>query len=92
MSQANYIGAQIRSHAFSFDITPRNQHEQEQAAMIIEKLEDGQLGAKKRDMGGLLLDFPSSIVNIIEVMRGLVLRQQVDEVYYCCLLLEMSNC
>lgn len=58
MSQANYIGAQIRSHAFSFDITPRNQREQEQAAMIIEKLEDGQLGAKKRDMGGLLLDFP----------------------------------
>lgn len=60
MTQATYVGANIRNHKFSFTVTPRNKHEQLAITKIIELLENSQLPAKRNDLGGILLDFPDT--------------------------------
>lgn len=58
MTQATYVGANIRNHKFSFNLVPRNKEEQIAITKIIKLLEDSQLPARRNDMGGILLDFP----------------------------------
>lgn len=58
MTQATYVGSNIRTHKFTFNLIPRNKEEQIAITKIIELLEDSQLPAKRNDLGGILLDFP----------------------------------
>ena len=59
MSQASYVGANIRTHSFEFNMVPRSKHEALECKKIIEMLQYCSLGEKRKEIGGILMNFPS---------------------------------
>ena len=59
MSQASYIGANIRTHSFEFHMVPRNKNEALECKKIIELLQYCSIGERSTVMQGLLVNFPS---------------------------------
>ena len=59
MSQASYVGANIRTHSFEFHMVPRNQTEAIECKKIIEMLQYCSIGERSTVLQGLLVNFPS---------------------------------
>lgn len=59
MSQAAYLGANIRTHSFEFNLIPRNADEALECKKIIEMLQYCSIGERNAAFGGLLMNFPS---------------------------------
>ena len=59
MSQASYVGANIRTHSFEFHMVPRNKVEALECKKIIEMLQYCSIGERSKVMQGLLVNFPS---------------------------------
>lgn len=59
MSQASYVGANIRTHSFEFHMVPRNQTEAIECKKIIEMLQYCSIGERSTALQGLLVNFPS---------------------------------
>lgn len=59
MSQASYVGANIRTHSFEFHMVPRNQTEAIECKKIIEMLQYCSIGERSTMLQGLLVNFPS---------------------------------
>lgn len=59
MSQASYVGANIRTHSFEFNMVPRSAKEALECKKIIEMLQYCSLGEKRKEIGGILMNFPS---------------------------------
>lgn len=59
MSQASYVGANIRTHSFEFHMVPRNQTEAVECKKIIEMLQYCSIGERSTVLQGLLVNFPS---------------------------------
>ena len=59
MSQASYVGSNIRTHSFEFHMVPRNQTEAVECKKIIEMLQYCSIGERSTMLQGLLVNFPS---------------------------------
>lgn len=59
MSQASYVGANIRTHSFEFHMVPRNKDEAIECKKIIEMLQYCSIGERSTMLQGLLVNFPS---------------------------------
>ena len=59
MAQAAYLGANIRTHSFEFNLIPRNAKEAVECKKIIEMLQYCSIGERNAAFGGLLMNYPS---------------------------------
>lgn len=59
MAQAAYLGANIRTHSFEFNLIPRNADEALECKKIIEMLQYCSIGERNSAFGGLLMNYPS---------------------------------
>ena len=59
MAQASYVGSNIRTHSFEFNMIPRSARESLECKKIIELLQYCSMGEKNPNFFGLLLNYPS---------------------------------
>lgn len=59
MQQTSYIGSNMRTHSFEFNMIPKNQLEAIACKQIIETLQYCSIGEKRTEIGGILMNFPS---------------------------------
>lgn len=59
MQQTSYIGANMRTHSFEFNMIPKNKEEAIACKKIIETLQYCSIGEKRTEIGGILINFPS---------------------------------
>lgn len=59
MAQASYVGSNIRTHSFEFNMIPRSARESLECKKIIELLQYCSIGEKNPNFFGLLLNYPS---------------------------------
>ena len=59
MQQTSYIGANMRTHSFEFNMVPKNRIEAMECKKIIETLQYCSIGEKRTELGGILINFPS---------------------------------
>lgn len=59
MAQASYVGSNIRTHSFEFNMIPRSSRESTECKKIIELLQYCSIGEKNPNFFGLLLNYPS---------------------------------
>lgn len=59
MAQASYVGSNIRTHSFEFNMIPRSARESTECKKIIELLQYCSIGEKNPNFFGLLLNYPS---------------------------------